>query len=59
VVGDADLVILIGPTHPPRRDSAELSCRKIVGYASLAIPFLCFPPQGVRFNWAFNFGVAV
>lgn len=46
------LVILIGPTHPPTADdSAELSLpQKIVGYASLAIPFLCFPPQGITIH---------
>lgn len=45
------LVILIGVTHPPTADdSVELSLpQKIVGYASLAIPFLCFPPQGITF----------
>jgi hypothetical protein len=43
------LVIFIGPTHPPTADdSAELSfTQRIVGYASLAIPFLCFPPEGI------------
>jgi hypothetical protein len=43
------LVIFIGPTHPPTADdSAELSfTQKLVGYASLAIPFLCFPPEGI------------
>lgn len=46
------LVILIGPTHPPTADdTAELSLtQKLVGYASLAIPFLCFPPQGITFQ---------
>lgn len=46
------LVILIGPTHPPTADdSAELSfAQKLIGYVSLAIPFLCFPPQGITFQ---------
>ncbi len=46
------LVILIGPTHPPTADdSAELSlAQKLIGYASLSIPFLCFPPQGITFQ---------
>jgi membrane-associated protease RseP (regulator of RpoE activity) len=46
------LVIFIGPTHPPTADdSAELSwLQKIVGVASLAIPFLCFPPRGITFQ---------
>jgi Zn-dependent protease len=45
------LVILIGVTHPPTADdTVELTLpQKIVGYASLAIPFLCFPPQGITF----------
>jgi len=43
------LVILIGVDHPPTADdTAELGWpRKLIGYASLAIPILCFPPQGV------------
>jgi membrane-associated protease RseP (regulator of RpoE activity) len=46
------LVIVIGPTHPPTADdSAELTLpQKLVGYASLAIPFLCFPPEGITFQ---------
>jgi Zn-dependent protease len=46
------LVILIGVQHPPTADdTAELSLpQKIVGYASLAIPFLCFPPRGITFQ---------
>jgi Zn-dependent protease len=43
------LVILIGVDHPPTADdTAELGWpRKLIGCASLAIPILCFPPQGV------------
>jgi membrane-associated protease RseP (regulator of RpoE activity) len=46
------LVIVMGATHPPTADdSVELTLpQKIVGYASLAIPFLCFPPQGITVN---------
>jgi Zn-dependent protease len=46
------LVILIGVQHPPTADdTAELSLpQKIVGYVSLAIPFLCFPPKGITFQ---------
>jgi hypothetical protein len=46
------LVILIGFEHPPTADDeAELSlAQRAVGFASLAIPFLCFPPQGITFQ---------
>ncbi len=41
------LVMLIGVTHPPTRDdSVPLGrARQVIGYASLVIPILCFPPQ--------------
>lgn len=40
------LLLLIGPDHPETTDdSVELGwARKIIGYSSLAIPILCFPP---------------
>jgi membrane-associated protease RseP (regulator of RpoE activity) len=46
------VLVLIGPTHPPSADdSVELSLpQKLIGYASLSIPFLCFPPQGITFQ---------
>ncbi len=44
------IVMFIGADHPPTRDdTAPLGrFRIILGYASLAIPFLCFPPQGIH-----------
>jgi len=44
------LVILIGADHPPtRNDNVPLGVfRTCLGYASLVIPFLCFPPGGLR-----------
>ena len=44
------LVILLGVDHPPTADdTVELGLvRKVLGYASLAIPFVCFPPHGIR-----------
>jgi Zn-dependent protease len=43
------LVIFIGVDHPPTADdSATLGwCRKALGVASLSIPVLCFPAQGL------------
>jgi Zn-dependent protease len=43
------LVILIGADHPPTADDrAPLGpVRWAIGIASLAIPILCFPPQGI------------
>ena len=44
------IVILIGTDHPPTSDdSVRLGpIRTIIGYASLLIPILCFPPYGIR-----------
>ena len=44
------LVILLGVDHPPTADdTVELGLvRKVLGYASLAIPLVCFPPHGIR-----------
>lgn len=44
------LVLLIGPDHPPTRDDrVPLGfTRRCIGFASLAIPVLCFPPFGLR-----------
>ena len=41
------LVMLIGVSHPPtRNDRVPLGrWRQVLGYASLVIPVLCFPPQ--------------
>ena len=41
------LVLLLGPDHPPtRNDNMDIGLfRKTLGFASLAIPILCFPPQ--------------
>lgn len=44
------LVTLIGTDHPPTRDDRVPlgRLRTLIGYASLSIPFLCFPPFGLR-----------
>ncbi len=41
------LLLLMGPNHPPTRDDTVLigPFRYALGFASLAIPILCFPPQ--------------
>jgi Zn-dependent protease len=41
------LILLMGPDHPPTRDdSVRLGpLRTIIGWLSLAIPILCFPPR--------------
>ncbi len=43
------LVILMGVDHPPTADDcAPLGWpRRLIGYASLAIPILCFPPMRI------------
>ena len=43
------LVILLGTDHPPTADdTCQLGWfRRILGWASLLIPILCFPPQGI------------
>ncbi|MFO0896021.1 MAG: site-2 protease family protein [Pirellulales bacterium] len=43
------VVFLIGPDHPPTADDeAPLGpVRWLLGFASLAIPILCFPPLGL------------
>ncbi len=43
------LVILLGVDHPPTADDhVELGWpRRLIGYASLAIPILCFPPMRI------------
>jgi membrane-associated protease RseP (regulator of RpoE activity) len=43
------VVFLIGPDHPPTADDeAPLGpARWLLGFASLAIPILCFPPLGL------------
>ncbi len=43
------LIVLMGIDHPPtRNDSAPLGpFRLALGFLSLAIPILCFPPQGI------------
>ena len=43
------LVILLGIDHPPTaNDRVQLGLfRRLLGYASLSIPFLCLPPQGL------------
>ncbi len=40
------LLLLMGPNHPPTRDDTVPigPFRYLLGIASLAIPFLCFPP---------------
>ncbi len=45
------LVLMIGAEHPPTRDdTVPLGWfRTTLGYASLAIPILCFPPKGISF----------
>ena len=44
------LVILLGLDHPPTaNDRVQIGpVRTILGWASLAIPLLCFPPHGLR-----------
>jgi len=41
------LVLFLGVDHPPTRDDSKPlgTFRTVLGYASLAIPFLCFPPR--------------
>lgn len=43
------LIVFMGIDHPPtRNDSAPLGpFRLALGFLSLAIPILCFPPQGI------------
>ena len=43
------IVILIGTDHPPTSDdSVPLGAfRTVLGYASLLIPIMCFPPHGI------------
>lgn len=43
------LIILIGVNHPPTaNDSVRLGpVRTVLGWASLVIPILCFPPAGI------------
>ncbi len=43
------LVIFLGPDHPPTADDrARLGwLRLVIGWASLLIPILCFPPLGI------------
>jgi hypothetical protein len=43
------LVTLIGTDHPPTADdSVRIGWfRWLLGFASLAIPILCFPPRAV------------
>jgi len=43
------LVILMGTDHPPTaNDRVQLGwSRRLIGYVSLAIPVLCFPPMGI------------
>ena len=43
------LVTLIGTDHPPTADDAvPLGWpRRLLGWAALAIPILCFPPMGI------------
>ncbi len=45
------LVILLGADHPPTaNDQVPLGRFRIaLGYLSLLIPFLCFPPRGILF----------
>ena len=44
------LVILLGVDHPPTsNDRVSIGrTRTILGWASLSIPLLCFPPHGLR-----------
>jgi Zn-dependent protease len=46
------LILLIGVRHPPTaNDSVPLGrVRTVLGYASLVIPVLCFPPQPMTFS---------
>ena len=41
------LVLIIGPDHPPSADdSVDIGWfRRVLGFVSLAIPVLCFPPE--------------
>lgn len=41
------LILLMGPDHPPTRDdTVKLGpLRTLIGWLSLAIPILCFPPR--------------
>ena len=43
------IVVLIGTDHPPTyNDHMPLGrFRTVLGYASLTIPLICFPPQGI------------
>ena len=43
------LVLLMGTDHPPTKDdSVPLGWfRSLLGYSSLLIPILCFPPRGL------------
>ena len=43
------LVILLGTDHPPTADdTVQLGTfRTVLGYLSLLIPVLCFPPRGI------------
>lgn len=43
------LVLFIGPAHPPTSDDTVPigPLRWIVGFTSLVIPILCFPPQAI------------
>ncbi|MFI4877091.1 MAG: site-2 protease family protein [Blastopirellula sp. JB062] len=43
------LVLVIGPAHPPTADDSVKigAIRWIVGFTSLVIPILCFPPQAI------------
>lgn len=43
------LVLVIGPNHPPTADDSVKigAARWIVGFTSLVIPILCFPPQAI------------
>jgi membrane-associated protease RseP (regulator of RpoE activity) len=46
------LVILMGTDHPPTSDDTMSlgRLRKVIGYASLLIPVLCFPVRGIIQN---------
>jgi hypothetical protein len=41
------LLLLMGPNHPPTRDDSVPigPFRYALGWSSLVIPILCFPPQ--------------
>lgn len=43
------VVILLGTDHPPTADDTRPlgRVRKVIGWASLLIPILCFPPLGI------------